>query len=193
MTAGISHGYLSDPYKAVHFTYYPDPNYPFPEQRPKERTKEIGFFSLRQYVTPLQASAELEYRIYHDSFGIWSHTVGLDWRQKAGKRVLITPTVRFTDQTAAHFYVTELPGDPSCPIDNPLCPQIAIPSNYSADYRLSSLHTWTFGVKAEVLITKNLSIDLGYKRYIMRGDDHVTSQSAYPSANVVTGGLTVWF
>ena len=192
-TAGLSHGYLSDPYKAVHFTYYPDPNYPFPEQRPKERTKEVGFLSLRHHVTPLNGSGELEYRIYHDSYGIFSHTVSLNWHQKLGRHLVLSPTLRFTQQSAANFYVTELPGDPSCPISNPLCPDVPIPALYSADYRLSALHTWTYGFKADIHINDRLSIDFAYKRYTMHGDDHVTSASAYPSANIFTGGLTLWF
>ena len=192
-TAGFSHGYLGDPYKGVHFLDYPDPNNVFQEQRPRERTKEVGFFALKQYVAPLKGSAELEYRVYHDSSGILSHTVRFNWRQKIGKHLLLSPMVRYMRQSAAYFYVTELPGDPSCPMGNPLCPQVAIPSYYSADYRLSSLHTWTCGLQATVLVTENVALDLAYKRYTMRGDDHVTSQSAYPSANILTGGLTLWF
>jgi hypothetical protein len=42
-------------------------------------------------------------------------------------------------------------------------------------------------------IHKNLSIDLAYKRYVMMGTDGLTSQSAYPTANVFTAGLNVWF
>jgi len=40
---------------------------------------------------------------------------------------------------------------------------------------------------------KNLSLDASYMRYIMSGLDGVTSQSAYPSANVFNLGLRVWF
>src|SRR5438445_2867428 len=49
-TAGFSHGFLSDPYKGMHFLDYPDPNNLFMDNRPRKRTKEIGFFSLRQFV-----------------------------------------------------------------------------------------------------------------------------------------------
>ena len=193
ISVGLAHGYLSDPYKAVHFTFYPDPNYPFPEVRPKERIKEVGFFSLRHYFAPLQGSAELEYRIYHDSYEVLSHTAGLTWYQNVGRHLILSPMVRYTRQSAAYFYVTELPGDPSCPMSDPLCPQIAIPAAYSADYRLSSMHTWTLGLKASVQLTEHIGFDVAYKRYAMHGDDHITSASAYPSANIVTGGITIWF
>ena len=192
-SAGLAHGYLADPYKRVHFTDYPDPNNAFQELRPRERVKELGLLSLQQFVSPLRGSAELEYRLYHDSYGIWSHTAELNWRQKVGQRLLLSPMLRFYQQSAASFYVTQLPGDPSCPVGNPLCPDVTIPTYYSADYRLSALHTWTYGLKATLLVTGNFSFDLAYKRYTMRGDDHVTSQSAYPSANILTGGLTIWF
>ena len=34
---------------------------------------------------------------------------------------------------------------------------------------------------------------MSYMRYIMRGLDGVTSESAYPSANVFTAGLSLYF
>lgn len=196
-TLGTSEGYLSDPYKGFRFSYNPDPNRLFPEKRPRERTKQVASFSLTRYFRPgtadFGASAELSYRFYHDSYGIFTHTVSLSWFQKLGGHVVLTPLVRFSDQTAASFYATELPGDPSCPATDPFCPQVAIPRSYSSDYRLSRLQTVTCGLSCTMRVHEMVSLDLGYRRYQMAGTDHNTSGSAYPSANNWSAGFRIWF
>ena len=70
---------------------------------------------------------------------------------------------------------------------------IAVPStpaHYSADYRLSELHTFTMGIGVSVELHEHVVLDLAYKRYLMRGLDGRTSADAYPDANVFTVGLT---
>lgn len=191
LTIGTAHGYLSDPYKRFRFNDYPDPTSLFPENRPSDRTKEIGYFSLTHFVTPVNGSAELSYRLYHDSYGILSHTVTLSWFQKIGKYVVISPMFRFADQTEADFYATQLPGDPQLLPGDP--GYVPIPKYYSADYRLSALQTFTYGISATVKIKDQVSLDLSYQRYEMIGKDNVTSSSAYPSANTISGGFRVWF
>lgn len=193
-TFGRSHGFLDDPYKGVFFdgsTIYKDPTDPTPlipptffESRPKHRERYIGFVSLTQFITPVNASIEGTYRIFSDSYGITSHTVGLTWLQKIGKRVVVSPLFRFTHQTAADFYVTRLPGLPTDP---------ATPRYYSADYRLSEMETFTYGVTITARITDWLSLDAGYKRYEMFGLDGITSSSAYPRAHIFTAGARLWF
>jgi hypothetical protein len=165
----------------------------FPEQRPDFREKQVGFFSLTHFVTPLNGSAELSYRLYHDSYGIVSHTVGLSWFQKVGRHVLVSPMFRFMDQSAADFYAPQLPGDPTASPDDPFIPYVPIPDHYSADYRLSALQTFTYGVNVSVTIKDHLMLDLGYKRYEMYGKDNQTSASAYPKANILSAGFRLLF
>ena len=191
LSLGFADGYMADPYKGVRFDGYPGPNTLFREIRPNYRDKQVGYFSLTQFVTPLQGSAELALRLYHDSYGIVSETVSASWFQKVGKYVVISPMFRFMNQSAADFYVIQLPGDPTLPPDDPA--YVPIPEFYSADYRLSQMQTFTYGLSVMARIHKNLSIDLAYKRYVMMGTDGLTSQSAYPTANVFTAGLNVWF
>lgn len=185
-----SHGYEDDPYRGVLFSDYPqaDLNNPalFEEHRPYFKHSYIGYVSLLQYITPLKGGLEGSYRVYDDSYGVLAHTFGLSWHQKIGKMFLISPVFRYYRQSAADFYATQFPGDPSI---NPA----AAPAYYSADYRLSKMETFTFGIEASARITEWLTLDLAYKRYDMRGLDGVTSQSAYPKANVVTVGARVWF
>lgn len=187
-----SHGYEDDPYRGVFFSDYPqaDLNNPalFPEHRPNDKQSYIGYASLLQYITPLNGGIEGSYRFYDDTFGIRAHTIAVSWHQKIGRMFLISPVFRYYRQTAADFYATQFAGDPSNPGDpNP------VPTYYSADYRLSKMETFTFGVEASARVTDWLTLDLAYKRYQMNGLDGVTSQSAYPNANIVTVGARLWF
>ena len=61
------------------------------------------------------------------------------------------------------------------------------------DYRLSQLNTYTLGVGLTWKIKDRVSLDAAYKRYMQRGLDGATSDTAYADANVWTLGLRVWF
>jgi len=185
-TFGTASGYLSDPYKGFQFSGYPDPNALFPEHRPGHRAKEIFAASLNQFIEPLNGSAELTYRFYHDSFGIFAHTASLEWFQKIGRYVIITPLFRYYQQSAADFYRINFDADPSDP-ENPN--NVLIPEFYSSDYRLSKLRTFTYGIIATVRARKWLFFDAAYKRYEMHGLDGQTAASNYPIANVWTLGM----
>jgi hypothetical protein len=187
-----SHGYEDDPYRGVLFGDYPqaDLNNPilFAEHRPDFKRSYIGYASLLQYITPLHGGLEGSYRFYDDTFGIRAHTVAVSWHQKIGRVFLLSPVFRYYRQTAADFYATQFAGDPTNPFNpNP------VPTYYSADYRLSKMETFTFGLEASARVTGWLTLDLAYKRYVMSGLDGVTSQSAYPKANIVTVGARLWF
>jgi hypothetical protein len=84
-------------------------------------------------------------------------------------------------QTAANFYYVLVPD------------YLNLPNFYSADYRLSEMETFTMGVSITWRVAKHVSLDGSYQRYVMRGLDGVTSQTAYPSANVGSLGLRIWF
>ena len=187
-----SHGYLNDPYRGVLFEDYPqfDLNTPilFPENRPAHRQSYIGFGSLTQFVTSLHGSLEGAYRYSYDTYNISAHTIDLSWHQQITHRVLLSPFFRYYRQTAASFYETQFPGDPSNPFD-----PTPIPPYYSADYRLSKMETFAVGVDVSAKLTEWLSLNASYMRYTMYGLDGVTSPSAYPKANVVNVGATLWF
>ncbi|MBI2929048.1 MAG: DUF3570 domain-containing protein [Verrucomicrobia bacterium] len=189
-TLGTARGYLSDPYKGFRFDGYPDPTRLFAEQRPGHKTKQIAYAALTQFIDPVHASAELAYRFYHDSFGIFSHTASLTWFQKVGKHMILSPTFRYYDQTAASFYTVRSPGDPSDPES---WPDLVFPKFYSADYRLAALSTLTYGLGVTVKVHKALSFDAAYKRYEMHGHDRVTAASNFPVANIYTIGFRLWF
>ena len=179
-------GYLADPYRGVMvLKNYPqfNPNDPalIPEVRPRHRSSEVLFGSYTQFIEPLDGSLEASERLFHDSWGILSATTTLDWHQHLGRHVIVTPTFRYTYQTAADFYYVLVPDF------------LNLPAAYSSDYRLSQLETFTMGMSVTWRVAKNLSFDASFYRYVMRGMDGVTSPSAYPSANVGSVGLRLWF
>jgi hypothetical protein len=198
LTVGYADGYLSDPYKRVLFDnvpYNPGPDpanpYPYtvwPEHRPDHRFRQITFVSYQHYVEKFSGAMEMTYRFYHDDFDVTAQTVSAQWNQKLGKRVIVSPLFRFYTQTAAYFYATHFPGDPTDP-NSP----IPLPAAYSADYRLSELVSYTYGLSVSARVQEHLSLEVSYLRYEMFGKDGVTSPSQYPKANVFTGGLTLWF
>jgi len=186
LTFGTETGYLSDPYRGVitatnFFQDNPSDAALLPEKRPRHRTSEIIYLGYNQFVDPLNGSAEVSYRFFHDSWQINAHTIDLRWNQKIGKRLVVSPMFRYYYQTVASFYYVIVPD-----FNN-------LPTAYSSDYRLSELNTFSFGLRATYRIHKHLSLDAGYMRYVMRGLDAATSQSAYPAANVFTVGLRGWF
>ena len=55
------------------------------------------------------------------------------------------------------------------------------------------MEIFSYGLAVTLKLDKHCYLDAGYLRYDMRGLDGVTSQSAYPAANVFTVGARVWF
>lgn len=198
LTLGYSDGFLNDPYKRVLFdnTPYnpgPDPANPFPftvwpESRPGHKFTRTVFLSGEQNFEKVNGALEVTYRFHSDDFGITAHTASIQWNQKLGKYFTLSPLFRFHTQTAAFFYGTHFPGDPS----DPTLP-VARPSYYSADYRLSALDSFTYGIALSARVHEHLSLEVSYQRYEMYGNDHVTASFQYPKANTITGGLTLWF
>jgi hypothetical protein len=186
-TYGVTEGYLSDPYKNIRFDGWLPNTFVFPENRPARRTREVALLTLTQFIEPANASAEVSYRFHHDSFGVVSHTAGLTWHQKLGRRVVLAPGFRYYQQSEADFYYIGVPG--LFPGDG----DASRPRHYSADYRLSRLETFTYGVQFHVRATDWLGFDAGYQRYEMNGLDGKTSSSSYPKANIVNVGFRIWF
>lgn len=187
LTWGRQRGYLSDPYKLVQKETEIVANVflplTFPENRPGEREKWIALANINRAFG--SGTLDLAYRFYHDTFGTDAHTLDAAWFQRLGERLILRPSFRFYDQSAADFYYYRLDG-------TSIVPQAGAPRRggpfYSSDYRLSAMRTTTFGLKLIWRATEALHFDAGYERYRMRGTDDVTPQSAYASANIWTAG-----
>ncbi len=186
---GRATGYLSDPYKIIQKRTELLPGLFLPltfgENRPDERDKWIAYASCNHAFASLHGAAEASYRLYHDSFGITSHTVALAWFQQLGPQVVLSPTLRFYEQSAADFYQVSLDGSTITPGSKPN------PNGpfFSADYRLTKLHTLTYGVKLVWTPNKTCQFDVAWERYEMKGRDGITSASAFPQAAILTAGL----
>ena len=226
LTLGMASGYLNDPYKGVNF-YFPYPGlapsrYPtiaqLAERRPDQRFKQVGYLGLSHYFPRFSASAETSYRLHHDDWGIWANTVELQWHQKIGSHLTISPLLRWHHQSAANFYAprflgssrdpagtrvafdnghfVDFEGGANYPTDTTGYEIVTVPphaAHYSADYRLSHLEAITYGIGAHWRLNDRFSIDLGYQRYEMNRLDRITPKSSYPKAHVVTLGGGLWF
>ncbi len=106
-------GFLSDPYKLR-------------DTRPGSKTQLAFSTSYRRFFIGPNAALHTDYRLYHDDFGISSHTVDLAWHQNIGRDFKIVPMLRYYSQSAADFYTN---------IDDFLRP---IEEYQSSDYRLSA-------------------------------------------------------
>ncbi len=173
LTLGQIRGYLNDTYKVAEVD-----GVLVPESRPDERNKSILYLSAIQYLGLLHASLEGSYRLYVDDHGITGHTAGLAWYQELTRYLILRPRARYYMQSAADYYGIRFAG---------------APQHYSSDYRISELDTLSYGLKIIVSPFEWLSVDVGYDRYEMRGLDGVTSPELYPSSDVYTGGIRLWF
>lgn len=188
-TWGRQRGYLSDPYKLVqkNTEIIPGVSLPltFAENRPAERDKAIALLALNRTFPTIRGALDASYRYYYDTFEVRAHTFDLSWFQRIGEKVILRPGFRFYDQGAAEFYHYRLDGTTIVPVAG--APRTNGPF-YSSDYRLSAMHTCNYGLKVIVNVTDALRFDAAFERYEMRGTDHVTPQSAYARANIVTLG-----
>lgn len=191
LTLGRISGYQSDPYKIIskRTEVLPGLFLPltFPENRPRRRNRQIVLASVNHAVPRLAGAVEASYRYYRDSFGTNSHTLNAAWFQKLGSRVVLTPSVRFYQQSAADFYRVTLTGTTIVPTTVPR----ADGPHYSADYRLSAFRSLNLGLKLVWHVNDRLRLDAAYDHYRMSGRDAVTSPSAYATAKILTGGVSV--
>lgn len=186
---GSASGYLSDPYKLIrkNTELLPGLFLPltFAENRPDSREKWIGYASINHSVAQLKGAVEASYRLYHDTFGVTSHTLAAAWLQRLGEEVILSPSVRYYTQDAADFYRVSLDGTAITPGTTP---NSAGPF-YSADYRLAALNSWTWGLKLVWTPKPAFQADIAWESYRMTGRDSLTSASAFPKAGIFTFGL----
>jgi len=191
-TYGDFSGYLSDPYKIIRreTEVLPDIFLPltFPENRPADRTRRIWFFNVKRFFVPIGGSLDFDYRYFNDTWGVESHTFDLEWYQKIGENLIIRPKYRYYSQNAADFYTLDLTGTPIDPRDTVL----GQAPYYSPDYRLGKFDTHTYGVKVILKLNDRFGVDASFERYEMDGKDD-TPESAFPDADVLTLGASLWF
>jgi hypothetical protein len=147
-------GFLSDPYKLR-------------DIRPDTKSQYAWTNSFRLFLDEADAALHLNYRLYHDDFGIGSHTVDSAWHQNLTTSLpidlRIVPSIRYYTQSSANFF-TNIDDFSS----NPLTPQ-------SSDYRLAAFGAISGGINIIANIN-SWRITLGAERY--------QAKSKYSSYNV---------
>ncbi|MGH6610484.1 MAG: DUF3570 domain-containing protein, partial [Burkholderiaceae bacterium] len=155
----VQRGYLTDPYKALYGI----------DQRPDRRDQMAGVVRLNHYFDRIRATARLSYRYYHDNWEINAHTGSLEWAQELPYGFTLTPSVRYTTQSAAYFYY-----DPvyDAALGPPFPPGYAQNPNafYSADQRLAAFGGISPGIKLQKDFTGGWSVDGKAEYYEQRAD-----------------------
>jgi hypothetical protein len=141
LQSGLSYthlgGYLSDPYKLF-------------DIRPDSRLQLAWNTAWRQYIGAVDAALHADYRFYHDSYGINSHTLELQWYQNIGSNWQLVPGIRYYSQSDADFFH---PGS-----------VFGSTTPASADYRLSAYGAVSAELKLQVDID-DFTLSLAGERY----------------------------
>ena len=148
----LSEGYLSDPYK-------------FRDQRPDTHERLSLSAGYRRFLIDADASLQIDYRYYADSWGTDSHTVELAWAQNL-RGSLLTPYVRYYTQREADFF--GVIADTETP-------------HHADDYRLSSYGAVTLGARWAVALGESWTLELEAERYMTDADWGVFDGDAAPA------------
>jgi hypothetical protein len=168
-----STGYLSDPYKLT-LLAFDDPKQPpgvgtvltqeVLEQRPTLRNQLSFAARFIQYIAGTDAALHVDYRFFHDDWGIDSHTLDLSLYQPLGDGWMLVPGLRYYTQSAADFYKPYFLFNQAFPTKLPVNPAVGpkidfskLPiRNFSSDERLSGYGS----LSAQIVIDKQLRDDL---------------------------------
>jgi len=141
-------GYLTDPYKAFWGI----------DNRPRSRDQWAGLFRWNHFFEGLDASLRSSYRYYSDDWDVKAHTFVFEWAQGLRGGWTVTPSLRYTTQSAANFYYDPvydpLLGAPFPPgyLQNPS-------AFYTSDQRLSAFGAFTPGIKLAKAFTGGWIVD----------------------------------
>ena len=155
----LQRGYLTDPYKALFGV----------DQRPDKREQMAFVARWNHYFEQWRATLRSSYRYYRDNWEINAHTGTVEWAQELPHGFTLTPSLRYTTQSAAYFYY-----DPvyDAALGPPFPPGYAAnPSAfYTADQRLSAFGGISPGIKVQKDFAGGWSIDGKAEYYEQRGD-----------------------
>lgn len=191
---GRSHGFESDPYKIVSTTMLdldPGTYYTPPENRPRYKNKVSFFLGLNRNYEKLHGALDASYRLYHDTFGIISHTTSVAWIQDLGEHWTVQPFLRYYRQSAADFYYYNLDQAHVVTTYDTTTFETGtgLAPFYSSDVRLSHMQSIDAGVKVTWKIKSWMALDVTYDRYTTRGLDGVTPQDGFYKANNFMVGM----
>lgn len=149
LSLGVSSGYHSDPYKIISAADDNDRIIAnFHDSRPESRVRTSVFGKLVHQLNNSQDSIHLSYRLYHDDWGVWSHTGDFRYRYQLARHQYLEPHFRWYRQSSADFYQRKLAVDDGL---NPVVPDDGLAS---ADYRLDAMTGTTLGLKYGLSISR---------------------------------------
>jgi len=181
-----SDGFLNNPYKAVTvFRFDATPEQleddriestvsSILEQRPDERHQITGSIGYRQYISPLDAALNFDYRYFHDDWGIRAHTLEARWLQPVGSNWIVTPHIRYYSQSSADFYRPYLlqgsvHTSRGRPVEHDLNRFNTLPEHFSSDHRLSGYGTLSGGVIISRQFMRGVHFETGFEYYTHQG------------------------
>ena len=181
-----STGYLSDPYK-VTLLAFDDPHQPpgvgtvltqeVLEQRPTLRNQWTFDARYIQYIAGSDAALHVDYRFFHDDWGIDSHTLDLSWYQPLGDGWMVVPGLRYYTQSAADFYKPYFLFNQAFPIKLPRNPELRPKidfskltiHNFSSDERLSGFGSLSAQIAVEKQLRDDLKLEIGAEYSTRKG------------------------
>lgn len=144
LTYSTGHGYYSDPYKLL-------------DTRPDHRRTLAWLTRYNLRLPSLDATLKLSYRYLRDSFGDHAHAAEFAWVASLAHGFTVTPSVRYTTQSAADFYF------------DPPFPRGFVPGAlYTADTRLAAFGAVTSGIKLAADLGAGWSADVKLEVYRQR-------------------------
>lgn len=174
-------GYMENPYKVVQVAFIdPDQQFLAPadgyfanvqallEQRPNVRHQLNGNVHYVQHIDAFDAALHLDYRYYHDDWGINAHTFEADWGQPLGQGWTVTPRVRYYSQDAADFYQPYLISKQAYADGD--FNRDKLPANFSSDHRLSGYGALSGGVTVSKQFARGVNFDVGFEYYTHAGE-----------------------
>ncbi len=187
-----STGYLANPYKTVTTVFVDPAKAPnndgvysgdiraLMEKRPDQRNQLLTGLRYVQHIDALNSALHLDYRFFHDDWGINAHTFEADWVQPISNDWVVTPRIRYYSQSQADFYQPYLVSKQATPgkfqsIDsdgNAVVTQLntaQLPDNYSSDQRLSGFGALSGGLTLSKKFAKGVSFEIGAEYYVHAG------------------------
>jgi hypothetical protein len=156
-TRTIGRGYYTDPYKDF-------------DERPRSRRAHILLARWNHHFDGRDATLRSSWRYYNDTFGIRSHTFGVEWVQPSGAWTF-TPALRYYTQSAAWFYFDPVPALPGQ--SESLRTRLfgaSITGYKSADHRLSAFGAVTLSFKVAWAYSAESTVDLKLELYQQASD-----------------------
>lgn len=151
LTRSVGKGYFNDPYKSF-------------DQRPNQRNGWIALARWNHYLERFDAALRSSYRYYDDTFGVHSHTAGVEWVQPAG-RWTFTPGARYYTQSAAHFYLDPVLTAGQYDMTATILNALKVQGDKSLDQRLAAFGAVTLSMKVSYALTPDAVVDAKFETY----------------------------